>query len=166
MVVNVNSAFLAAPADAGLIGDGNENIQDTRMAFQERINLEHDCNLADQSRHGVHKQGSAMVEIYSGSTGTWPGTRKQTGVALGASDAGYLIYHVVDKTLYVYNGGTPSSSSSWYDLRKPQKIYVDNVYEFTAANGVNVDGVVIKDAGITASGTISGGSVLGAVWQS
>ena len=97
-----DASFEESPADADIIGNGNDDIMELKVAIQERLVQEHEMLLTEgslQVRQGLHAAGSARIYVASSEPTTLP-----NGGNLGAGDAGRLWLRTGDLALLEYSG--------------------------------------------------------------
>ena len=161
----VNTTFLALPADGDLSGYGAENIRADKQAWAERLRAEHELDTgisADQARHGLHKQGSAMAYIVM----SLP-TMRADGVTPLSTDVsktlddGLLVALIADsgavrRGLYVRRASTlaggvnePAADAPGYAHRG-----------WVCISDRDIIGAATKNAGVTVQGVKFGGNVI------
>ena len=137
---NYNAQFETLPSVGSAIGNGYKEITDTRIAFRERIAHEHRFDYAKQDEQGLHKEGSAVLWVYSGdATNAVPATRGDGGTALTTADKGFIAYHAARKALYVWDG------TAWLDAREIGAGKFDTITEKTTDGGVTIEGTKFED---------------------
>lgn len=156
----VDATFLALPEDGNLAGYGASEIRKEKTAWAERLAAEHELDTGiagDQTRHGAHRAGSAVVYVRTASDGL-PTTRAN-GEALSTDvsktlDDGLLVVLVEDvgsvrRGLYVRRASTlagglnepPSDSPAALHKGWVRATNADFIYAATHDAGVTVEGV-------------------------
>lgn len=105
--------FKEIPTPIGARSGGDDNFRDTKVAFRERFQREHEMELGtDNDLHGIHKVGSGVVE-----TGPSGPTRNYAGESIPAS--GLESYLRLDRDPFIEDRqfvGEYTSASAWNAL--------------------------------------------------
>lgn len=109
---DMTSAWLASPSDSASVGAGNEAIQDVKETFHTRISREHHESLTEvspQTKHGVHKAGSAVSFAQAAA----PTLRPDGVTTLNADDHGRLWIDTDTGVMYFWKWDSGTSSGAW-----------------------------------------------------
>lgn len=131
-----NTAFEAAPQDANDVGDGAQEIRTFKLAIRERIAKDHYLNISGtDADHGEHE----AITL-----------RNQASDPANSASKGRLYVKTangLEELYYRDSGGTVTQMTSNGRIGTNVK-YTDVLSEFTADNGITVDGMQIKDGQI------------------
>ena len=154
-----NSTFDVGPAKTEKLGRAYVHINDVRVGMRERMALDHEFNVAENTSQGAHKEGSARAYYQAAA----PNYAEQTNIPSQTTDlhSGRLWIDSTNKTISVQTlananatGWTQIAQGGGYalseDLTRPWTVYsltADHEVELvirksrlaTAANGVTVD---------------------------
>ena len=141
---NYNTQFETLPSAGSNIGAGYQDIIETRIAMRERLEKEHEFDFADQTRQGLHREGSAMVEVYTGDALNMPpSTRPSSGAALTAADKGFIVFHKARGAFYIWDG------TAFLDSREVGALKTDAIAEKTADTGVTIEGTKFENKDVS-----------------
>jgi hypothetical protein len=175
-----NAAWAADPLDSDSPSQGASEIREVKDAVEERMKNEHTTYTGDGTSGTAlidwnHKEGSAKAYYEA----TEPTQRPNASTALSAADAGRIWIDSDDGAVYYYSG------SAWTEIPYDNLIaanaetitgkwdfqgdlQTDVIDESTAATGVTIDSVLLKDGDVTVTtgNFLKGGARWPVVYQS
>lgn len=136
-----NATYETTPPDTDLVGNGNLEMVNDRVAVRERVIEEHYWDPAGtQSLHGLHKEGSARVYTATAN----PTLRPNGSDSIDSNDDGRVCFYTNTQQMKVY--AQISSVWGWYnvhDERVNQSLLTTASPTFVLVNA-NLNGAAYK----------------------
>lgn len=114
MAIDWDSLFELSPTDTTYVKDTDDYIRSLKTAVRERFVKEHAFDLLDQTRQGLHLQGSAVAFFQSAEP------TQRNGVDLGEDDEGLIWIDSDTFIAYTWTWDADAETGSWIRIANNQ----------------------------------------------